>query len=173
MDDEDLDELYEDVVDKIQEVRRDLKKDEEAGKSLDEETCKLRTRLEACERAMREHGCVYCKELWTQEDNGARYRRREDSSSSEEEQPAEPAKTEGSTRSGSGASSRSCSSTPARDADETPAKKRAKLTPRLKVASNFDKPPADNAKACLEDPGRFFGGAAEGQGTGRRADGGA
>lgn len=66
MDDEDLDELFEDVVDNLQRSLRD---------GID---ARLRRRLEACVKVMREKGCSYCKELWGQEDRGERRRQRED-----------------------------------------------------------------------------------------------
>lgn len=72
MDDEDLDELYEDVVDNIQ---RALNK----TPSLDQ---RLRSRLTECAAVMRDRGDAYCKELWRQEDVGQRRRRRESDSSS-------------------------------------------------------------------------------------------
>jgi len=76
MDDEDLDELFEDVVDNIQ---RALK-----APSLEQ---KIKERLQECTTVMRERGDAYCRELWRQEDCGERQRRREqDSSSSESEE---------------------------------------------------------------------------------------
>lgn len=71
MDDEDLDELYEDVVDNMQRALR--------GPCIEQ---RLRSRLEECVKAMRERGDAYCKELWRQEDCGERRRRREEDSSS-------------------------------------------------------------------------------------------
>jgi len=88
MDDEDLDELYEDVVDNIQRSLREP--------SLDR---RLRTRLQECVQAMREKGDPYCKELWEQEDRGERRRQREEESSSEsggEDPKAKKAKSSGS-----------------------------------------------------------------------------
>ncbi|CAK9054460.1 unnamed protein product [Durusdinium trenchii] len=67
MDDDDLDELYEDVVDSLQKAL--------ACSSLNS---RLRGRLEGCRRAMRESKDSYCKELWEQEDRGQRRRRREE-----------------------------------------------------------------------------------------------
>lgn len=72
MDDDDLDELYEDVVDNMQRSLRDH--------GLDS---RVRARLHECVRAMREKGDSYCRELWRQEDRGERRRRREEESSSE------------------------------------------------------------------------------------------
>jgi len=72
MDDEDLDELYEDVVDNLQRALR--------NPTLES---RLRSRLEECSRRMREKGDAYCKELWRQEDMQERRRRREDDHSSE------------------------------------------------------------------------------------------
>ncbi|CAE7557096.1 unnamed protein product [Symbiodinium natans] len=72
MDDDDLDELYEDVVDSLQEALRDSRLNPE-----------LRHRLEVCRRVMRECEDSYCKDLWAQEDRGERRRRREDGSSDE------------------------------------------------------------------------------------------
>jgi len=74
MDDDDLDELYEDVVDSLQRSLRD----ESLGASL-------RARLKACVEVMREDGDDYCRELWEQEDRGERRRRREEDTASEEE----------------------------------------------------------------------------------------
>eukprot|EP00446_Apocalathium_sp_SHHI-4_P086360 CAMPEP_0177467866 /NCGR_PEP_ID=MMETSP0369-20130122/18752_1 /TAXON_ID=447022 ORGANISM="Scrippsiella hangoei-like, Strain SHHI-4" /NCGR_SAMPLE_ID=MMETSP0369 /ASSEMBLY_ACC=CAM_ASM_000364 /LENGTH=468 /DNA_ID=CAMNT_0018941999 /DNA_START=24 /DNA_END=1431 /DNA_ORIENTATION=+ len=70
MDDEDLDELYEDVVDNLQRSLREPKLD-----------ARLRGELENCVKAMRERGDAYCRELWEQEDRGERRRRREEESS--------------------------------------------------------------------------------------------
>jgi len=67
MDDEDLDELYEDVVDNLQ---RSLREPGLDGR--------LKTRLQECVKAMREKGDLYCKELWEQEDRGERRRQREE-----------------------------------------------------------------------------------------------
>mmetsp|Transcript_37267 Transcript_37267/g.65023 ORF Transcript_37267/g.65023 Transcript_37267/m.65023 type:complete len:451 (-) Transcript_37267:319-1671(-) len=72
MDHEDLDELYEDVVDNLQRALRDSSEDSE-----------LHSRLQACVQAMREHGDAYCRELWRQEDSGERKRRREEDSDAE------------------------------------------------------------------------------------------
>lgn len=66
MEDDDLDELYEDVVDNLQGALRDP--------ALES---RLRSRLESCAEVMRKEGDSYCKELWKQEDNGERRRRRE------------------------------------------------------------------------------------------------
>eukprot|EP00930_Biecheleria_cincta_P057277 TRINITY_DN43246_c0_g1_i1.p1 TRINITY_DN43246_c0_g1~~TRINITY_DN43246_c0_g1_i1.p1 ORF type:complete len:468 (+),score=70.13 TRINITY_DN43246_c0_g1_i1:59-1405(+) len=74
MDDDDLDELYEDVVDTLQSTLRNPKLDQS-----------LRDRLEACREAMRTSEDSYCKELWVQEDRGERKRRREEESSSSSE----------------------------------------------------------------------------------------
>mmetsp|Transcript_7256 Transcript_7256/g.13416 ORF Transcript_7256/g.13416 Transcript_7256/m.13416 type:complete len:431 (-) Transcript_7256:44-1336(-) len=73
MDDDDLDELYEDVVDSLQRSLRapDLER-------------KLRLRLQSCVQAMRTDGDPYCRELWEQEDSGKRRRRREEDSQDEE-----------------------------------------------------------------------------------------
>lgn len=73
MDDDDLDELYEDVVDSLQRSLRDP----------DLET-ELRLRLQSCVQAMRTDGDSYCRELWEQEDAGQRHRRREEDSQDEE-----------------------------------------------------------------------------------------
>jgi hypothetical protein len=70
MDDEDLDELFEDVVDNIQRVLK--------GPCMEQ---RLKQRLEECASTMRQRGDAYCKELWRQEDTGERRRRREDESS--------------------------------------------------------------------------------------------
>jgi len=69
MDDDDLDELYEDVVDSLQHSLRD------PGLAP-----QLQRRLKACEQVMREEGDSYCRELWRQEDRGERRRRREEDS---------------------------------------------------------------------------------------------
>ncbi|CAE8692549.1 unnamed protein product, partial [Polarella glacialis] len=84
MDDDDLDELYEDVVDQLQ---GSLKQPD-----LDPA---LRERLESCTRAMRELGDSYCKELWAKEDKGERYRRREEEESSSEVDGSGLAATQG------------------------------------------------------------------------------
>lgn len=68
MDDDDLDELYEDVVDSLQHALRDSKLNP-----------RLRSRLEGCRKVMRECDDSYCKELWDQEDRGQRRRKREES----------------------------------------------------------------------------------------------
>lgn len=68
MDDDDLDELYEDVVDSLQRALRDSKLNP-----------RLRSRLEGCRKVMRECDDSYCKELWDQEDRGQRRRKREES----------------------------------------------------------------------------------------------
>merc|ERR1719456_1741496 len=57
MDDEDLDELYEDVVDNIQRALRAPCTDQ-----------RLHSRLEECVTVMRQRGDAYCRELWRQED---------------------------------------------------------------------------------------------------------
>lgn len=78
MDDDDLDELYEDVVDSLQRALRD--------------SChpRIRSRLEGCCKVMRECDDTYCKELWEQEDRGQRRRRREeDSEDGTSSEPAE------------------------------------------------------------------------------------
>jgi len=88
MDDVDLDELYEDVIDRVQEARRELASISSspptdngvALASAADLVTKLRNRLEDCAEAMRNRGDAYCKELWTQEDSGERRRRREDGS---------------------------------------------------------------------------------------------
>jgi len=87
MDDDDLDELYEDVVDNLQ---RSLRSDD-----LD---TRLRSRLRDCIQVMREKGDDYCKELWAQEDRGERRRQREMESSysgesGDEHTPAKKTKT--------------------------------------------------------------------------------
>jgi len=71
MDNEDLDELYEDVVDSLQKHAKDPGTDP-----------RLQLRLQECAAVMREDGDVYCEELWEQEDRGARRRRREEETSS-------------------------------------------------------------------------------------------
>jgi len=73
MDDDDLDELYEDVVDSLQGALRDSRLNRQ-----------LRQRLEACRRVMRECEDSYCKDLWAQEDRGERRRRREEDGSSDD-----------------------------------------------------------------------------------------
>jgi len=73
MDDDDLDELYEDVVDSLQ---RSL--------SAPDLQTQLRSRLQSCVQAMRTDGDSYCRELWEQEDTGQRCRRREEDSQDEE-----------------------------------------------------------------------------------------
>lgn len=78
MDDDDLDELYEDVVDALQSTLRNAKLDQH-----------LRERLEACREAMRTSEDSYCKELWVQEDRGERKRRREEESDSSSEEISE------------------------------------------------------------------------------------
>merc|ERR1711957_629415 len=70
MEDEDLDELYEDVVDNLQRALRH---------SSVKENRHLESRLQECVTAMRTLGDAYCKELWQQEDFGQRRRRREES----------------------------------------------------------------------------------------------
>lgn len=72
MDDEDLDELYEDVVDAIQRSLADAQL-----------PTFLRPRLLGCVQAMRRDGDAYCRELWKQEDDGQRRRRREEESDSD------------------------------------------------------------------------------------------
>lgn len=74
MEDEDLDELYEDVVDAIQRSLRDPGAD-----------VRLRSRLQACAREMRDRGDSYCQELWEQEDRGERRRRRDEEDDNEAE----------------------------------------------------------------------------------------
>lgn len=71
MDDEDLDELYEDVVDNLQRALADKDTDD-----------RLRGRLQECVQTMREKGDSYCKTLWSQEDKGERRRQREEETSS-------------------------------------------------------------------------------------------
>ncbi|CAK0878883.1 unnamed protein product [Prorocentrum cordatum] len=88
MDDEELDELYEDVVDRLQRSLAD------PGVQP-----RLRERLRACARAMREGGDSYCRELWEQEDRGERRRRREEDTSSDEGSPSR-------SRSGAGSAAR-------------------------------------------------------------------
>lgn len=78
MDDDDLDELYEDVVDSLQRSLR-----------LPGLETHMRTRLQSCARIMREEGDSYCRDLWDQEDRGERRRRREQES---EEEPAKKAR---------------------------------------------------------------------------------
>jgi len=84
MDDEDLDELYEDVVDNMQ---RTLKRPD-----LEQ---RVRSRLDECVTVMRAKGDAYCKELWRQEECGKRRRRREDdaSSSDSEDKSRRPSST--------------------------------------------------------------------------------
>merc|ERR1712039_183005 len=67
MDHDDLDELYEDVVDRLQSALRDPTIE-----------TRLQLRLEECVLAMRDRGDAYCKDLWAQEDRGERRRQRED-----------------------------------------------------------------------------------------------
>jgi hypothetical protein len=96
MDDEDLDELYEDVVDNLQRSLRSLQG------ICDEQRLRVRSRLEACVTTMRQKGDAYCKELWQQEDAGQRRRRREDdTSSSDGEACSKRPSPSSSTRSGS------------------------------------------------------------------------
>merc|ERR1711957_763799 len=69
MDDDDLGELYEDVVDNLQRALRH---------SSVKEDKRLDSRLQECATAMRTLGNAYCKELWQQEDSGQRRRKREE-----------------------------------------------------------------------------------------------
>mmetsp|Transcript_101 Transcript_101/g.274 ORF Transcript_101/g.274 Transcript_101/m.274 type:complete len:417 (+) Transcript_101:104-1354(+) len=64
MDDEDLDELYEDVVDALQNALEDP-----------ESSPALLSRLEDCAKAMREHGDTFCRELWDEAERGLRVKR--------------------------------------------------------------------------------------------------
>lgn len=87
MDDEDLDELYEDVVDALQ---RSL-----ADPDL---SVFLRGRLLDCVHAMRREGDSYCRELWAQEDEGRRRRRREEESDNDVADPGKKPNEGGATR---------------------------------------------------------------------------
>lgn len=89
MDHDDLDELYEDVVDNIQRALRD-----------DSTDADLRSKLEACVQAMRENGDAYCRELWRQEDCGERKRRREEESDNESRSRSKDGKCKSSNFSG-------------------------------------------------------------------------
>ncbi|CAJ1328042.1 unnamed protein product [Effrenium voratum] len=79
MGDDDLDELYEDVVDALQ-----------GSLKVPTLNPRLRSRLELCRKVMRECDDSYCKELWEQEDRGQRRRRREDESGSSSDSEAQP-----------------------------------------------------------------------------------
>mmetsp|Transcript_73768 Transcript_73768/g.216160 ORF Transcript_73768/g.216160 Transcript_73768/m.216160 type:complete len:411 (-) Transcript_73768:89-1321(-) len=83
MDDDDLDELYEDVVDNLQRSLRDPSTD-----------ARLRQRLEDCVRTMREKGDAYCKKLWVQEERGERRRQREEEEEEEESDRGKKARSE-------------------------------------------------------------------------------
>ncbi|KAK3243537.1 hypothetical protein CYMTET_46818, partial [Cymbomonas tetramitiformis] len=88
MDDGDLDELYEDVVDRMQDARRNLQGG--AVKDvLEPRAARVVNRLEECVKVMQEHGNPYCRRLWEQEERGERYRTREDDSFSDGERDAE------------------------------------------------------------------------------------
>eukprot|EP00927_Polykrikos_kofoidii_P018687 TRINITY_DN1868_c4_g1_i1.p1 TRINITY_DN1868_c4_g1~~TRINITY_DN1868_c4_g1_i1.p1 ORF type:complete len:491 (+),score=99.05 TRINITY_DN1868_c4_g1_i1:28-1473(+) len=111
MDDEDLDELYEDIVDRIQEARRALATVRE---NEDPVQGRLRSRLEACKEVMRDRGDSYCQELWDQEDKGERRRRREEEDAEDERERAKKVEAGGvdrrsRSRSRSGSWSGSCS----------------------------------------------------------------
>ena len=82
MDDGDLDELYEDVVDRMQDSMRAARMEGSAACSV--EATSMHERILRClstgADVMRQHGMPYCRALWEQEDRGERYRAREESS---------------------------------------------------------------------------------------------
>lgn len=84
MDDDDLDELYEDVVDRLQHSLRDPSVDP-----------RLRSRLQECVKVMREYGDSYCRELWEKEDRGERRRRREEEEEEDRKEKEEKDKEKG------------------------------------------------------------------------------
>ena len=87
MEDGDLEELFEDVVDRMHAAQRAAGKAHAAcgeGSEAARVHARVLTRLTQCGEAMREHGNAYCRSLWEAEDRGERYRAREESSSGEE-----------------------------------------------------------------------------------------